>query len=788
MKENAGKKHTRKRRVAAVLLAAMTVCSLAGCGPDEVIKGQAGLSGNTVSVGSPDDGTEAMGRFVEEAVELPEGPGHGARMTRTADGTYVIQNEEGVRFQSQDGTAWETESVMGIGPFMQKYYIIAFEVTADGGMAVSVCDRDEADEKEWEEQVKECMYIAPDGTQHGIEVPFTSESMYVRAIYASETGRIFATAIGDSGIYELHPEEGTADRYLAPDCTAELIRFAGNTMLICSPDGILLYDMEKEEWIEDQVLNNFMTEQYDGQQFYSGGWYDTYVFSGEENVIYIAGKKGLYRHAIGGSAVEQVIDGTLSSFGDPSVGIGGMLMLEDGSFLTLFGNGKLVRYVYRSDIPTVPSQKLKIYSLKEKDTLLQAITMFQSANPDAYVEYETGLLEDSSVTKEDAIKNLNTKIMAGEGPDIVILDGLPADSYMEKGVLTDLSPFLAQMTGDAELFENVTEAFRTEGGIYAVPAEFSIPVAAGSKEVIDEITSLRTYADQVERLREKNPGKDIINLFSERMILRICALSSAPSWKAADGAVNEEALREYLSQAKRVYDAQFDGLPQDLIDQFEEQDIKYSSNFGYHYDEDDHSVKIMSKIMDYAAGNVPLIAGILSDMYSYSQIYSLQKAAGCEDTEFRLFDGLSQGVFMPNVMAGINAASSQKELAEAFLRMLMGKEVQSLIYTSLPVNKAAFVEQLADNPALGREAGQLSGAIAVSGEDGVRMDMDTYWPDEDAKKKLQDMAASVTVPNITDGILEEAVYEEGERFLAGHSSLEETISAVLEKTSLYMAE
>ena len=48
------------------------------------------------------------------------------------------------------------------------------------------------------------------------------------------------------------------------------------------------------------------------------------------------------------------------------------------------------------------------------------------------MEYETGMGDGDSVTREDALKKLNTRIMAGEGPDVIVLDDMPVDSYIEK--------------------------------------------------------------------------------------------------------------------------------------------------------------------------------------------------------------------------------------------------------------------------------------------------------------------------------------------------------------------
>ena len=46
---------------------------------------------------------------------------------------------------------------------------------------------------------------------------------------------------------------------------------------------------------------------------------------------------------------------------------------------------------------------------------------------------EIGTSGEDSVTVSDALRTLNTDIMAGKGPDILILDGMPVENYIQKG-------------------------------------------------------------------------------------------------------------------------------------------------------------------------------------------------------------------------------------------------------------------------------------------------------------------------------------------------------------------
>ena len=61
------------------------------------------------------------------------------------------------------------------------------------------------------------------------------------------------------------------------------------------------------------------------------------------------------------------------------------------------------------------------------------------------------------VTVADRIRALNARILAGDGPDILVLDGLPTESYIEKGILADLNPLLGDLK--EELLPSVLSAY-----------------------------------------------------------------------------------------------------------------------------------------------------------------------------------------------------------------------------------------------------------------------------------------------------------------------------------------
>ena len=107
------------------------------------------------------------------------------------------------------------------------------------------------------------MIIRPDGSRSVVEFSLGEADDSVYHVWISDTGRVFATTYGPS-VYEIK-EDGSSEIFLTLDAGYEmpnLIQFSGNLMILDGElyDGLLIYDMEKEEYVEDEVLNEFVNQ------------------------------------------------------------------------------------------------------------------------------------------------------------------------------------------------------------------------------------------------------------------------------------------------------------------------------------------------------------------------------------------------------------------------------------------------------------------------------------------------------------------------------------------------
>lgn len=790
------KKKTKKRMLTGLLCIILLLTAVSGCKSGSSAESggstdeEASLSTDTnKETLQPSDEVTAMGRYVENITDLSDRTNgwDGGGIYLLSDGRLVITDAYNPFIASEDnGVTWKDDSRPWHSKMLKEdSYIMDIAVGPDNTVAAVYCDNEEDDTAEEDDITlnTKVLIVSPEGEERIADPEIMEEELFINQVYVSDTGRIFATPVGSDNIYEIK-EDGSSEVFLTPEeGSPDLIQMQRNLMVIdgYGYDAPLIYDMEKREYLTDEVLEEFVNANYKNRDNMGGIYYDMYFFFGEENILYFAGAKGLYRHVIGGSAMEQVIDGSLCILNNPAYQIIGMTALGNNEFVTLLSGGSVVRFTYDPDIPTVPNERLKVYSLKENDTVRQAITWYQTANPAVFVEYEVGMTE-GSVTREDALKTLNTKIMAGDGPDVLVLDNMPLDSYINKGVLMDLSGVLQGQ----DLFTNITEAFKEEDKIYTVPCEVQIPVILTGEKYAAKATDLKGIADMMEELRKDYTNQDLMRVSTEKGIMRLFAMTCVPAWISEEGDMDKEAIEEFLVQTKRIYDAQMNGTPQERIEEYHRLNQTFVEERGVSRD-DSQYLRSRIDVMYYVGGYSHMSCGALVDAYDYAHLISVGKTEGFKDSTWVPMKGQSDNVFYAQTLLGINAASKNVPQAEEFIRVCLGEDNQSSLFNGFAVNKTAFDKKFIISDDAIDESGVYVYASS-SDANGFHVSMEIYWPDETQIAELRSCMEQADTPYVENDMLEEAVYAEGIAYLQGTQSLEDTLDRIEQKISIYMAE
>ena len=130
----------------------------------------------------------------------------------------------------------------------------------------------------------------------------------------------------------------------------------------------------------------------------------------------------------------------------------------------------------------------------------------------------------------------------------------------------------------------------------------------------------------------------------------------------------------------------------------------------------------------------------------------------------------------------------EKELAAAFLKALLGTDVQKTdLEDGFPVNADAYdMFTQTDNP-----DATVGFSASVAEEDGStsgRVNFSASWPTEEEIVAFKEKIGTLTSPALSDDVIFTAVLEGGVKVLEGDLSLDEGCGEIVQKVELYLAE
>ena len=789
MKAEINNEQTYHRLFLLFLCVFLLPCMASGCGESNL----ADTNRPNMTASANDDDT-GMGRYTETITDLPDNlSGSISRLFKLNDDSLVLTNTNSPFLISKDsGTSWLPDERSWHTHLLNNgAYIMDIAIGSDNTAAV-IYEPDISNSNTGN-LLPKLLLIDHDGTEIPVTVDPTHNKQYLNKVFITDNGRIFVTSFmqGSFNIYEVY-KDGSSRLFLAMDeKSPDQLLLSDHRMILYGAeyDYPLIYDVISEKYLEDTVLSDFidshtvsMSSSTESKKpSYNADWY---LFADPQGSIYLAGQEGLYRHIIGGNAIEQIIDGKLSVLNNPSYNIAGIILFNNHEFLAVFHNRKLVCFTYDPDIPTKPSEVLKVYSLENNDTIRQAITLFLADNPDVYIEYNIGMTGDNTITREDALKKLNTEIMAGDGPDVLIMDDLPYVSYVEKGLLKDLTPTISIINNKEPLFTNIPNAMKSDDGkIYALPCEMQLPVLLGDQPVISQMNNLENLADTIDTLRRGHPGQDLLGIYTAEDILHLFALVSAPSWTEDNKAINTQNISSFLKQTKRLYDAQNENFTDEPPEIYV---------VGTQRNNSDTSLNL--KVIEYVGGYVPsFTCGVLYNSHTYAELISSNRISGFESCGWRTMNGQNNHVFIAKTLIGISSTAHNPECAEDFLQICMSADNQSNLYNGLPINRAALNDIFAlnkDSSASNETTldNQPYDSEFLADSEGHLISIDIYQPDKEAVAILCTCIENADTPYIADKELEDVIYEQGSSYIHGEISLDEAVYSIEQKLTIYMAE
>ncbi len=749
------------KRIGIGLACVAVLGSLMACsGKKEA--GSENLSGAESGVSASSDGTQvmAMGRYVEKGFSLPEEANSYARsMSVLSDGRIAyFDGMNGLYLSEDEGQSWKSE--YGMAELFEECggesYIADAAVSREGRLAILTIDFPENGDP------SAVVYIRDLQGNVSVHNAVPEAGLYVAELSWKEEELFGFTVRG--GAFQFEQEAEELKKVFQAASSIEMITFLGEKMVLLEREAVEIYNLEtRQQEPSDEVLSSFVREQIGALLASSSGSEGGILFPAGEDALYLACAQGLFRHVIGGAALEQVVDGRFSAMGDSTLGLCGMTSYGDGEFLLLTTGAQLIRMTYDPNEPSRPDQMLKVYSLYEMERIRQGISLFQKNNPDIWIDYQVGIPENSAVTLDDALKNLNLELTAGTGPDVLVLDGMNADTYIEKKALRGLGTVADSLVGENALLPNVLSAAAAGEEPFWIPAAFRVPVLIAKNEDLARITDMESLVRETERLSQ-TANRSVIGCFTPKRELQ--QLLSVYHESFLNGKeLSREALEQFLEYALRIHHANQENITDVYRAMFADNDLPMDVGtlVQMQYGEISQLSFGLAKTMLFDVGAI----GTLTEGGEYG---------------VKLFDEENAG-FVFSCQLAIPASSARQTLAETFLLTLLGAEAQKLeSYDAFPVNQEAFAKLCNE------EESEASFASGWSLPEGGELLFESAYPKRELTRQLEEMVSKLDRTMQRDARLQETIVEVGVEILEGKRTVEEGVNAIEKKMAIYLAE
>ncbi len=488
-----------------------------------------------------------------------------------------------------------------------------------------------------------------------------------------------------------------------------------------------------------------------------------------DGTYYLLSNQGITVYRENGNISEQIFDGNKGRMVeiDTKLTLFNFFAGADDDFYGIYwdyntGEIYLCHYYYNGAVNTETEEELTVYGLYESKTIEDGVRAFEKAHPEVSVDYQYALKEEEEGNPEDYIDTLNTQLLNKEGADVLILDDLPVDSYIEKGILEDLSDYRDKLVSDGTVLENVAEAMKTDGKTYQIPANVTLPVFYGTEDAVNRLESL----ESVESYLEEHPdGKVVGAAAKEQLAYLLFAVNYTQLWQE-DGSISQEKIARILDTAEKLYENNPSEDLEEAWNQYYRQ-LYSSGNTVTPFD----GVGMDELYTQNDIAGVNAVTGI-SSLGMMCDIVKQQEGMAVQDVN---------GYFIPKNSMGINASSEKKDLAQEFISTVLGSEVQESDYgEGMPVRTESLEKQ-------GELSEQADGITqAVSYADGTVHSFGN--PSAQEVDSIVELVKKADTPLILDLNVRKAFLDCTQQYFGGGVSAEEAAKSMGEKMDLYLSE
>ncbi|GAB2022751.1 hypothetical protein RyT2_18250 [Pseudolactococcus yaeyamensis] len=358
-------------------------------------------------------------------------------------------------------------------------------------------------------------------------------------------------------------------------------------------------------------------------------------------------------------------------------------------FIALVNGESICYYTPTDEVVVKEKEKLKIFALKNvtngknftlsSQELEEVIFEYENRYPDIDVELTYGTTQNLfggfDVALDDALRLFNTQIVAGDAPDIVVLDNLNAQKYIDKGMLVNLSDIVTPLSSK-DYFMSAFEAYKQNDKYYGLPLSFSATTALTKGELQLDTSSLNRLTKSVLALSDKKENTIFISDFSLEMISGLYRyyISKVPQQ------IDRKEIEMFYQNIESLYQT-FDKKEVEVLEKrFKEEHGGWLSK-----------VDAMPVFSNPSAWDILSFNALLT-IQNFGTPSSTLEMALLKSVGYSL-EGLgkkNQALLIPHQSLAILKTSQVQSLARDFIASSLKPEVQKTFNSNAPVSKIAY--------------------------------------------------------------------------------------------------
>ena len=558
--------------------------------------------------------------------------------------------------------------------------------------------------------------------------------------------------------------------YLLAD--QKMVELDSNLNVISESSG--LYDNLKED-IDETVVKEDST--------YSNG--KKILKADSEDNLYILTDRALYKKQADSKDITMVLDDT-DGYENSTNTILQFVLCGD-MYITIDSEHNVSVYaVNDGTVKVVEKQEITLWSLRYGPFVEQAVDIFNNISNSITVKYEYGVSDDNGVTIKDAVNALNTELLAGKGPDVILTDGLNINSYIDNGAFLDLTELETEIQNKySNCLDKVMDTYRMGDKVYAIPARMTFQAVIEPDDISGSLNYISDFQDYIDNSEVPKVGNDL-DIYDWTILFEDFYPQYLNDF-IKDESFDTETFKTFLEELHILWKTLESRTSQESFDKWENDKIEgegYERQFSWRF----------VPLVDYEHSGQSIAVGSIeaTETIKAAYGYRIDKDDGThyikDDHTFRALVHNGNTLYTPIETFAINSNTEKADAAKTFIMKQFDKELQFLYvgdpyYTmGLPVN----LDDWEYEEYVLTEGGKyVSGTPGTYG--GYATGYDSMLEDDDLIKCFEILKGLDTPVN--DDIQVRNIIEEGiDDYMNDKKSLDDTVKDIENQLNIYFSE